>query len=177
MAGYNARFRVDADKRRGLRVVLVEPRQFSAKRLDVRCNYMAGISLGVGKGLELLCVNPDAEVPSVFLGVVLLPALGQQCAVVVVAVSLMAPPVDAATRCGELERDAPYLQSFLDPAQCVPCLDLLFARVVGVQLAAHIVEDPLGIGGCIVRQRVQQGGDFTAGQCAHVIELVHDIYP
>ncbi len=43
VVGHNARFRVDADKRRGLRVVLVEPRQFGTKRLDVRRNYMTGI--------------------------------------------------------------------------------------------------------------------------------------
>ena len=77
MVGHNASIWVDADKRRGLRVVQVEPRQFSTKRLDVRCNYMAGIPLGVGKGLQLLCVNPDAKVPVILFGVVLLPALGQ----------------------------------------------------------------------------------------------------
>lgn len=91
VAGYNARLRVDADKRRCLRVVQVEPRQFSAKRLDVRCNHMTGIPLRVGKRLQLFRVNPDTEVPSVFIGVVLLPALGQQRPVVVVTVSLMAP--------------------------------------------------------------------------------------
>lgn len=117
VAGYNARLRVDADKRRCLRVVQVEPRQFSAKRLDVRCNHMTGIPLRVGKRLQLFRVNPDTEVPSVFIGVVLLPALGQQRPVVVVTVSLMAPPVDVATRSGELKRDTPYLQSLLDPAQ------------------------------------------------------------
>lgn len=77
MVGHNASLWVDADKRRGLRVALVEPRQFSAKRLDVRRNYMTGIPLGVGKGLQLLGVNPDAEIPGVFLGIVLLPTLSQ----------------------------------------------------------------------------------------------------
>lgn len=114
---HNARLWVDADKGRGLRVVLVEPRQFSAKRLDVWRNHMAGIPLGVGKGLQLLGVNPDAEIPGILLGVVLLPALGQQCAVVVVTVSLMAATVDAATRHGELKLDTASLVSLLDPAQ------------------------------------------------------------
>ena len=43
MVGHNARLWVDTDKRRGLRVVLIEPRQFSAKRLNVWCNHMTGI--------------------------------------------------------------------------------------------------------------------------------------
>ncbi len=37
--GHNARFRVDADKCRSLRVVLVESRQFRAKRFDVWRNH------------------------------------------------------------------------------------------------------------------------------------------
>ena len=39
------------NKRWGLRVVLVESRQLSPKRFDVRRNHMAGIPLGIGKGL------------------------------------------------------------------------------------------------------------------------------
>lgn len=70
-----------------MRVVLVESRQFRAKRFDVWRNHMTGIPFGVGKGLQLLGVNPDAEIPGVFLGIVLLPALGQQRPVVVVEVS------------------------------------------------------------------------------------------
>ena len=86
---------------------------------------MVGIPLGIGKGLQLLGVNPDTEVPRILGGVVLLPALGQQSAVVVVAVSLMAAPVDAATCHGELERDTPCFVSLLDPAQQLESLALL----------------------------------------------------
>ena len=41
-------------------MVPIEPRQFGTKRLDTFGAIMAGIPFGVGKGLELLCVNPDA---------------------------------------------------------------------------------------------------------------------
>src|SRR5690606_9310460 len=100
----------------------IEPRQLGTKRLDARRNHMVGIPLGADKGLEFLCINPDAVAPGVLLGVVLLPALSQQCSVVVVAVSLMATPVDAATSHGELKRDTARLVGLLDPAQQLECL-------------------------------------------------------
>ena len=43
VVGHNARFRVDTDKGRSLRVVLVELRQSSPKRFDIRRNHMVGI--------------------------------------------------------------------------------------------------------------------------------------
>lgn len=66
--------------------VLVEYRQLSATRLDVRHNHMAGIPLYRSKGLELLCVNPGTEEPDILLCVILLPALRQQRPVVAITV-------------------------------------------------------------------------------------------
>jgi len=44
MTGHNAHLRVDADKRGGLRVILVESRQLGTKRLDIRCYHMMGVA-------------------------------------------------------------------------------------------------------------------------------------
>ncbi len=173
VVGHNTCFRIDADKRRGLRVVLIEPRQFGPKGLDVWCNHMAGIPLGVGEGLQLLGVNPDTEVPRILVGIVLLPALGQQCGVVVVAVCLMATPVDAAAGYGKLKRDTPRLVSLLDPTQ----------QLEGLGSATAITEwlllcGPQGQMGHYLRcgvvvELADGSGELSGGQGLVITQVVH----
>ena len=173
MVGDAARLRVDANKRWGLRVVLVEPRQFDTKRLNVWRYHMVGIPLGVGKGLQLLCVNPDAKVPGILLGVVLLPALGQQCSVVVVTVSLMAPPVDAATRHSELKWDTARLVGFLDPTQQLEGLASATAITERLRLPGPQCQVGHYLRCSVVVELTDSSGELPGGHGLVITQVMH----